>query len=191
MDSKSGGTMKGIFFTEFLEMVEREYGLILTEKIISDLGTGNNGVYEATTDYPYSQFVELCNLLGFEVKSSVSDVVKNFGEYLFSRLVILFRPSFAGNSSIFDFLDQIDEFIHNKIQERFTPVEIPRFRAVKINDSTFQMSYQTEKLLIDLAIGLFMGCQRFFNEELTLNTEFISEKSKLVCFTLSKNEVLV
>jgi hypothetical protein len=183
--------MKGIFFTEFLEMVEKEYGIILTEKIISDLGVGNNGVYEATADYPYDQFVELCELLSSEVGSSVVDLAKNFGEYLFSRLVILFRPSFAGNSSIFDFLGQIDNFIHEKIQESFTTIEIPRFRAIKINDSTFQMSYQTEKLLIHLAIGLFMGCQRFFNEELTLNTEFISEKSKLVCFTLSKNQVLV
>lgn len=183
--------MKGIFFTEFLEMIEKEYGLSLAEKIISELGVGNNGVYESTADYPYDQFVELCGLLSKEVRSSVIDITKNFGEYLFSRLVILFRPKFAGNSCIFDFLDQIDYFVHKNIQESFTNVVIPRFRAMKINESTFQMTYQTEKLLIHLAIGLFMGCQRFFNEELTLNTEFISERSKLVSFTLSKSQVLV
>ncbi|PKQ63882.1 hypothetical protein BZG02_07655 [Labilibaculum filiforme] len=183
--------MKGIFFTEFLEMIEKDYGLSLAEKIISDLGVGNNGVYEAIADYPYNQFVEMCDLLSFELRISVSDVVKNFGEYLFSRLVILFRPSFAGNSNIFDFLGKMDEFMHGKIQENFMQVDIPHFRAIKINDSTFQMSFQTEKILVDLAIGLFMGCQRFFNEELTLSTECISEKNKLVCFTLSKSEVLV
>jgi hypothetical protein len=183
--------MKGIFFTELLELTEEEYGINLTEKIIAELGVGNNGVYEATYDYEYSQFVELCDILSFEVRNSPSDLVKNFGEYLFSRLVILFRPNFAGNSDIFEFLGKIENFLHHSIQDRFTKLEIPSFRAIQINDSTFQMSYQSEELLIDLAIGLFMGCQRFFNEELTLKTEFISKGNKLVCFTLSKNQVLV
>ncbi|WP_372751431.1 heme NO-binding domain-containing protein [Labilibaculum sp.] len=183
--------MKGIFFTELLEMTEKEYGIDITEKIIAELGVGNNGVYEATYDYPYTQFVEMCDILSNEVKNSVSDLVKNFGEYLFSRLVILFRPDFAGNTDVFEFLGQIDDFIHHSIQERFTKVEIPRFKAIQINDSTFQISCQSEEVLIDLAIGLFMGCQRFFNEELTLKTEFISKRSKLVCFTLSKNHILV
>lgn len=183
--------MKGIFFTEFLEMAEKDYGHNLTEKIISELGVGNNGVYESEIGYPCAQFVELCELLGREIGNSSSDIAKNFGEYLFSRLVILFRPNFAGNSNIFEFLDQVDEFIHEKMQNSFPALKIPKFRAIKINESTFQISYQTEKILVDLAIGLLMGCQRFFNEEITLNTEYISERSKLVCFTLSKSPVLV
>ncbi len=183
--------MKGIFFTEFLEMVEKDFGLDITEKIISELGVGNSGVYEPEIGYPCTQFVELCKLLAFEIGSYLSDVVKNFGEYLFSRLIILFRPRFAGNSNVFEFLDQVDDFIHHKMQDRFPALEIPKFRAIKINESTFQISYQTEKILVDLAIGLLMGCQRFFNEELTLSTEYISERSKLVCFTLSKSTVLV
>lgn len=183
--------MKGIFFTELLELTEEEFGINLTEKIIAELGAGNNGVYEATDDYEYHQFVELCDLLSLEVRISPSDLVKNFGEYLFTRFIILFRPDFAGNTDIFEFLGQIDDFIHHSIQDRFTKLEIPNFRAFQINDSAFQMSYQSEELLIDLAIGLFMGCQRFFNEELTLKTEFISKESKLVCFTLSRNAILV
>ena len=183
--------MKGIFFTEFLEMTEKDFGVEVSDKIISDLGVGNNGVYESELGYPCEQFVELCRLLGQEIGNSASDVAKNFGEYLFSRLVILFRPSFAGNSNIFEFLEQVDDFIHIKMQDSFPALQIPHFRAIKINESTFQITYQTEKILVDLAIGLLMGCQRFFNEELTLNAEYISERSKLVCFTLSKSTVLV
>lgn len=183
--------MKGIFFTEFLEMTEKNFGVDITEKIISELGVGNNGVYEAEIGYPCAQFVELCQLLGLEIGNSSTDVAKNFGEYLFSRLVILFRPSFAGNSNIFEFLDQVDDFIHEKMQDSFPALQIPNFRTLKINENTFQISYRTEKILVDLAIGLLMGCQRFFNEELTLNTEYISDRSKLVCFTLSKSTVLV
>jgi len=183
--------MKGIFFTEFLEMAEKDFGHDITEKIISELGVGNNGVYETEIEYPCVQFVNLCELLGSEIGNSPSDVAKNFGDYLFSRFVILFRPSFAGNSTVFEFLDQVDEFIHEKMQDCFPALKIPKFRAIKINESTFQISYQTEKIFVDLAIGLLMGCQRFFNEELTLNTEYISERSGLVCFTLSKSPVLV
>ena len=183
--------MKGIFFTELLEMVEKEFGWEVTEKIVSKLGAGNNGVYDNHADYPYDQFTELVNILSFEVKRSVPDLTKNFGEYLFSRLVILYRPEFAGNSDIFQFLEQVDDFIHVKMQDRFPDARIRGFKAERISDTSFQITYRSKRGLVDLAIGLFMGCQRFFNEELILSTEFLSEDDGTVRFTLSKNQVLI
>lgn len=184
--------MKGIFFTEFLEMAEREYGSHTVEKVISHLDAGDNGVFNSSTDYSYIQFVDLIHLLSKEVRISASDIAKNFGEYLFSRLVILYRPQFAGNSDIFEFLEQIDCFIHVKMQEHFPHSGINEFKAEKLNESTFKVSYQSVHELTDLAIGLFMGCQKFFNEELIVKAEIKTDLDKeLVCFTLTKSEVLI
>ena len=184
--------MKGIFFTEILEMSESEFGCETVEKVVSLLGAGNNGVYDSMHDYSYKQFDELVSLLSKESRLSKSDVSKNFGEHLFSRLVILYRPEFAGNSDVFEFLEQIDYFIHVKMQERFPHKGLKGFKAERIDDSTFIISYESKKVFVDLAIGMFMGCQRFFNEDLTLSCEYIANVDKdVVRFTLSKNSVLI
>ncbi len=55
-----------------------------------------------------------------------------------------------------------------------------RFLALEQSKLTRVLSkYQIEKTLVDLVVRLLMGCQCFFNEELALNTEYISERSKL------------
>ncbi|WP_321281566.1 heme NO-binding domain-containing protein [Marinifilum fragile] len=184
--------MKGIFFTEFLEMAEREYGSHTIEKIISFLDAGDYGVFNVNMDYPYTQFHNLVKRLANEVRISPSDLTKLFGEHLFSRFIILYRPHFAGNSDIFEFLEQIDYFIHVKLQSDFPHQGITGFKTERINQNTFMVSYQSTHDLIDLAIGLFMGCQKFFNEDLTVNAEIKTEFDKeWVYFTLNKSKVLV
>jgi hypothetical protein len=173
-------------------MTEREYGSPTVEKVISSLDAGYHGVFQPLTDYSFNHFYDLILLLSQEVKLSPSDIAKNFGEYLFSRLVILYRPQFAGNSDIFQFLEQIDYFIHVKMQEKFPHDGIKGFKTERLNESTFKVSFQSKQELIDLAIGLFMGCQKFFNEDLVLYTETKTvEDKETVCFTLSKTRVLV
>ncbi|RUT73638.1 heme NO-binding domain-containing protein [Ancylomarina longa] len=181
--------MNGIFFEEFLEMIESDYGSELVEGIIIDFD--GIGIFDSHYDYPYAQFDELMNLVGHVVRRSVSDLKKCFGEYLFSRLVILYRPEFAGNSDIFEFLEHLEKLIHDRIQTYFPSVSIKNFSSQRVSDNTFQVTYQTKSEHIDLAIGLFMGCQKFFNEELLLNTEFLPNKNSIVKFTLSKNQVLI
>lgn len=184
--------MKGIFFTELIDMAEREYGSQTVEKVISLLDVGENGVFNPSFDYPFEQFFELLKLLSSQVRISSSDISKNFGEYLFSRLVILFRPQFAGNSDIFQFLEKIDYFIHIEMQEVFPHKGISGFRAERISENTFRVCYESKQELIDLAIGLFMGCQKFFNEDLIVNTEIkLNGKENLVCFSLTKTRVLI
>ncbi|MCY1635517.1 heme NO-binding domain-containing protein [Marinifilum sp. D737] len=183
--------MKGIFFTELLEMAEREYGSQAVDKIIPFLEAGDHGVFNANMDYPYTQFHELINRLADEVRIAPSDLTKIYGEYLFSRLIIIYRPHFAGNSDIFEFLEQIDYFIHVKLQADFPHKGIPGFKAERISQNTFAVSYQSKYDLIDLAIGLFMGCQKFFNEDLTVNAEIKTEFDKeWVCISLNRSKVL-
>jgi len=181
--------MNGIFFEEFLEMVDFDYGSEMVDKIILEFD--GDAVYNSCQDYPYAEFEELINLLSDKVRRSVSDLKKCFGEYLFSRLVILYRPEFAGNSDIFEFLERLEMLIHKKMHDYFPSVNIKDFKSLRVNNYTFRVTCQSKIENIDLAIGLFMGCQKFFNEELILNTEFLPDENDIVSFTLSKNQVLI
>ncbi len=51
--------MKGIVFTEFLEMVEAEFGLETADKIIMDSKLASNGAYTVVGTYDPSEMGQL------------------------------------------------------------------------------------------------------------------------------------
>ena len=82
--------MKGIIFTEFLEMVEEKFSPEMADKIIdasSNLTT--DGSYTAVGTYHHSELIELVSHLSNEVNVDVPLLVETFGKFLFDRFVVL------------------------------------------------------------------------------------------------------
>ena len=55
--------MKGIIFTEFLDMVEAQFGLAVVDEIITNSHTVNNGVYTSVGTYDFNEMVALLVVL--------------------------------------------------------------------------------------------------------------------------------
>ena len=51
--------MKGIVFTEFLELVEDKFGLEMVDSIIANSNLESNGVYTAVGTYSFSEMLQL------------------------------------------------------------------------------------------------------------------------------------
>ena len=51
--------MKGIVFTEFLELVEDKFGLEMVDKIISEAQLESNGTYTTIGTYSFSEMLQL------------------------------------------------------------------------------------------------------------------------------------
>ena len=80
--------MKGIVFTEFMEMVDTEFGIQTTENIIAKSNLANGGAYTSVGTYPHSELVTLVVNLGKEKEIPVSNLLEHFGGYLFERFKI-------------------------------------------------------------------------------------------------------
>jgi len=75
--------MKGIVFTEFLDMVEKKFGYEVVDQIIGDSNLNSKGVYTSVGTYPHSEVVQLLMNLSDKVKIDPRILRKEFGKYLF------------------------------------------------------------------------------------------------------------
>ena len=76
--------MKGIVFTEFLEMVDEKFGLEVTEDLIASSKTlSTGGSYTNVGTYPHGELVGMVVLLSEKTGIEIKDLLVAFGEYLF------------------------------------------------------------------------------------------------------------
>ena len=86
--------MKGIVFTEFLDMVESAYSADLVDDIIEDADLESGGVYTAVATYPHQEMVALVTALCQRTGLGMPDALKGFGHYLFGRFHALYPQFF-------------------------------------------------------------------------------------------------
>ena len=163
--------MKGIVFTEFLDLVEEKFGLEVADKIIeqSDLSTG--GAYTAIGTYDHAELVQLVVRLSEETDIEVGALVKVFGEYLFGRLVASHPVFLEGITSAEEMLRKVHDVIHVEVKKLYPKAELPAFKCSDAPDGRLNMDYESPRGFGDLAEGLMTGCASHFGEEIDIERE--------------------
>src|SRR5687767_3060697 len=96
--------MKGIVFTEFLEMVEDRFSPAVAEEIIVAANLPSGCAYTAVGSYDHAEIVQLVRELSRVTNLSMSDVMVQFGRHLFKRFVAGYPQFFKKTTNAFDFL---------------------------------------------------------------------------------------
>ena len=73
--------MKGIVFTEFLDLVEDKFGLEMVDNIIENSDLESNGVYTSIGTYKFSEMLQLLQHLSANTNISIDDLLLVYGEY--------------------------------------------------------------------------------------------------------------
>src|SRR5690606_13752450 len=100
--------MKGIIFTEFLEMVEDTYNLETVDYIIQNSNLKSKGVYTSVGDYNYKELFSLVSSLNKKVNIGADKLIYNFGQYFFNSLTKLYPRIFKEYKSPDNFLSSIE-----------------------------------------------------------------------------------
>ena len=87
----------------------------------------------------------------------VSELLKTFGRYLLKQFVANFPHFFEGISSVFDFLERVDAYIHVEVRKLYLDAELPKFKCQRLSLNQFVMTYYSDRHLGDLAEGLIQG----------------------------------
>lgn len=101
-------------------------------------------------------------------------LVKTFGNYLFTRFVVLYPSFFENTHSCFDFLELIENHIHVEVKKLYPEAELPSFDTTKIDDNTLEMIYSSERPFAPVAEGLIEGAITYFKEQIDLQVEDLS-----------------
>ena len=104
-------TMKGVVFTEFLEMVEDHFSPDIADQIIENAELPSGGVYTAVGTYDHTEIVTLVQNLSAETKLGIDQLLHAFGKHLFGRFAEGYPTFFEDQHDAFQFLQSVEEYI--------------------------------------------------------------------------------
>jgi hypothetical protein len=159
--------MKGIVFTEFLELVENQFGLEIVQRIIDECELDTEGIYTSVGTYSHKEMFKMVGKLAEIQDIPVGKLLTTFGEYFFITLSNDY-PQFMKKSSLFVFLEDIEKYIHPEVLTLYPEAELPRFKSEIKSKNVMILKYISSRKLSDLAIGMINGASKYFNEEVDI-----------------------
>jgi hypothetical protein len=182
--------MKGMVFTAFLEMVEEKFSLQIADSIIEASKLPSGGAYTSLGTYSHEEIISLVVQLAEQTGIPVPDLVREFGEYLFIQLAGG-HPQFVNvNKDAFDFLNNVDKYIHVEVRKLYPGAELPAFSYESPSPNVLIMTYRSLRPFADLAEGLIIGSIRHFGENITIErTDLENHDGTASQFTMTKQEM--
>ena len=152
-------------------MVEQTYGLLTVDRIIQAANLSSEGAYTSVGTYEHTELLAFVKELNAVTLTPPAELVRLFGRHLFSRFVDLYPQFFEGIDSAFDFLKNVEDYIHVEVLKLYPDAELPSFRYVMPEAGRMELTYLSPRPLADLADGLIQGCVEHFQEAITVERE--------------------
>ncbi|MEL6534315.1 MAG: heme NO-binding domain-containing protein [Bacteroidota bacterium] len=176
--------MKGVVFTEFLEMVETKFGDEVLERIIDKANLPHNAEYTAVGSYPHHELVNLVLELSDESKVPMPDLLRAYGKHFFGVLGRSYAPMIADVKDGFELFQKLETYIHVEVRKLYPEAELPKFDTQWEGDSLV-MYYQSSRKLGDFAHGLIEGCLQHFDQQAEVTQYPQNEEGTEVKFMLT------
>ena len=177
--------MKGIVFTEFLEMVQEMFGEDMADDILDDANLESDGAYTAVGTYDYQEMVALVVELNKQTGIAIPDLLRTYGKHLFGRFTTLFPAFFEDVDSSIDFAETIENHIHIEVRKLYPDAELPTFDTDG-DETKMSMVYKSARPFADFAEGLLTGCIEHFNNDVTLSREDLADDNTYTRFVLTR-----
>ncbi|MFT4600298.1 MAG: hypothetical protein ACI857_000472 [Arenicella sp.] len=177
--------MKGIVFTEFLELVENKFGLETVEEVISACELATDGAYTSIGTYDHKEMFQMVAVLSKTKNISVPDLLDIYGEHFFS-VVAKGYPQFVQKNDLFYFLESIDNYIHPEVLKLYPDAELPNFDSeVNPERSELILIYTSKRAMSHFAIGLIKGASKHYDQRLDIEVVSSRDNGENVTIKLS------
>ena len=163
--------MRGVIFTEFIQLVAEKFGVVMADEVLSTPGLTDGGAYTSVGQYPHTEMLSMVGALAERSGIPASDLCKVFGEWLFPKLARAFDFSVKSHSDAFTFLSSLDGLIHVEVKKLHPDAELPQVPVVHMDDRELVMEYRSKRPFADVAEGLLRGTLAWFGERAELRRE--------------------
>ncbi|MCF6437260.1 heme NO-binding domain-containing protein [Pseudoalteromonas sp. MMG022] len=160
--------MKGIIFRGLEELVVTSHDIAVWEKLLEKHAPADR-VYVSAKNYPDEELFALAQEVAIVVDKPLPDVLRTFGEFLFTYLTHKHREildQFDGFSSL---IMSIDTVIHAEVAKLYHEPNLPEIRCERIDDSHILMFYCSKRKLCFCAEGLINGAAQYY--QINVNIE--------------------
>ena len=174
--------MKGIIFSEFLELVEDTFGLEVCQEMLD--ANNDDGAYTSVGTYDHKDLVKLIISLSKLTNISIEELQQVYGKSVFLTLYKS-MPGLEGKSSnTFDFIKQVESYIHLEVKKLYAEANPPEFIFISNTESEMVMDYISARCFSNVCFGLIQGCAEYFNENIDIQMQAIQQDGSQVRFTL-------
>jgi hypothetical protein len=180
--------MKGIVFTEFLELVEEKFGLEMVDTILNGAELPSNGVYTAVGTYSFAEMVSLLTNLSAETNISIDDLLLVYGEHFFGTVKRSYPTFIVGFTDPIEMLASIENHIHIEVLKMYPDAELPTFTVVEKTKNTLVMIYRSSRAMHAFGRGLMNKTFEHFNTNASILVEKIKADGTEVKFSISRDE---
>ena len=178
--------MKGVIFTEFLELVEKKFGLAMVDKIIGQSNLASEGIYTSVGTYEFGEMLQLITHLSTNTDISVDDLLLVYSEHLFAALIKSHPNLVSHYKDPMDLLASIENHIHVEVQKIYPDAQLPTFDLEERTDSKMVMIYKSDKALYMLGKGLMLETFKLFKVPVEITFDKLNEDGTEVRFVINK-----
>ncbi|WP_282041595.1 heme NO-binding domain-containing protein [Winogradskyella flava] len=179
--------MKGIVFTEFLDLVEDKFGLDVVDKIIGASTLESNGIYTSVGTYKFSEMLQLLQHLSAHTGISIDDLLLVYAEHFFSVLEDSYPGLLATYNDPIEMISSIENHIHIEVRKIYPDAELPTFEVLEKKENSLVMIYKSSRAMHHFGLGLMNKTFEHFNSTATIALEKIKEDGTEVKFVIAKN----
>ena len=177
--------MKGLIFTEFLDLVEEKFGLAMVDSIIQQSNLESGGAYTSIGTYEFSELLSLISNLSKNTELPVDDLLLVYSEHLFKVLASLHPNLIEHYKDPMDFLASIEDHIHVEVQKIYPDAQLPKFETLERTETKMVMIYSSERALYMLGKGLMQETLKLFDVKGSVDVLKLNEQGTKVKFTIS------
>ncbi|WP_026777569.1 heme NO-binding domain-containing protein [Polaribacter sp. Hel_I_88] len=178
--------MKGIVFTEFLDLVEDKFGIKMVDKIIHQSKLESEGVYTSIGTYRFSEMLQLLQNLNKNTGIAIDDLLLIYGEHFFGIIETSYPGLLATYKDPIEMISSIENHIHVEVRKIYPDAELPTFLVEEKKENSLTVVYQSSRAMHHFGLGLMNKTFEHFNTKATINLEKIKEDGTEVRFFINK-----
>lgn len=179
--------MKGIVFTEFLDLVEEKFGLEVVDEIITKSNLESGGVYTSIGTYSFSEMLQLLQHLSKNTGISIDNLLLVYAEHFFSVIENSYPGLLATYKDPIEMISSIENHIHVEVRKIYPDAELPTFEVIEKTDDSLVMIYKSSRAMHHFGLGLMNKTFEHFNSTATIVLEKLKDDGTEVKFIINKN----
>ena len=179
--------MKGIVFTEFLDLVEDKFGLEMVDYIITKSELESQGIYTSIGTYSFSEMLQLLTHLSAKTGLPIDKLLLVYGEHFFSVIEKSYPGLLATYKDPIDMISSIENHIHVEVRKIYPDAELPTFTVIEKTDNKLIMDYTSSRAMHHFGLGLMNKTFAHFDSTATIVLEKIKSDGTEVRFVINKN----
>lgn len=179
--------MKGFIFTNFIDFVEKSFGLEMVDDMISNSDLKSEGIYTAFNSYEFSELQSMLNYVCTKSGLKPELALEEFGKFVFPYLMGKHSYIIENYEDPLDLISGIENHIHIEVKKIYEDAELPKFTLVEKTEKQIIIIYQSKKGLTFFAIGLIKQTLNHFKVKGSVSiTEIVNGKdNNAVKFTVT------